>query len=138
MLRVSPARAKGQRGHWPGSSLTYVEPCHLLLPVMGSGCSCGTGDVMGRGVHGQLRPTAPQPWIHSIGCVGRDWVLRVHLDLGTRWWLGTDGHGPFPPGADGGGGEEGVLSAAQPGSIGIGEDDSCLRLWPEGKNGREV
>lgn len=65
-------------------------------------------------------------------------MLRVHLDLCTRWWLGTDGHGPFRLGADREGGEEGVLSAAQPGSIGIEEDDSCLRLWPEGKNGREV
>lgn len=40
-----------------------------------------------------------------------------------------------PPGADRGAGEERVLPAAQPGSIGIGEDDSCLRLWPEGRTG---
>lgn len=51
---------------------------------------------------------------------------------GAGWALmGTD----RAPGADRGGGEEGVLPAVQPGSIGIGEDDSCLRLWPEGKNG---
>lgn len=56
-------------------------------------------------------------------------MLRVRLVLGTRWWLGTDGHRPSP------GAGEGALPAAQTGSIGIGEDDSCLRLWPEGKSG---
>lgn len=115
---------RGQQGRWPGSSLTYVEPCHLLLPVTGGGCSCGTGTW-----EGCPRPAGlqgPTALLHRLCPEGLG--AQGAPCLGHRW-------AQTLPGADRGGGDERGLPAAQHGSIGIGEDDSCLRLWPEGKNG---
>lgn len=104
-------RTRGQRGHWPLSSLTHAEPCHLVLPIMGSGWSCGTGD-MGRGVSSQLSPMVPAllplvaPWavLGGIRCLGcsrapKDLgtcVCQAQLGTGTPWeltaaWLGGEG-----------------------------------------------
>lgn len=53
-------QARDWRGRWSGSSLTHAKPCHPVLPVMGSGCSCNAGD-MGRDVPGWLRPVSSSP-----------------------------------------------------------------------------
>lgn len=105
-------QARDWRGRWSGSSLTHAKPCHPVLPVMGSGCSCNAGD-MGRDIPGWLRPVAPALpplvalwlWVHPTGCARRHRVLRVQprtRGLGHTPWPGTVGHGPPSPGADSG------------------------------------
>lgn len=101
-------QASGRRGRCSGSSLTHVKPCHPVLPIMGSGCSCHAGDT-GRDIPGWLRPVAPALpplvalwlWVHPTGCARRRRVLRVQPrtpGLGHTPWPGTVGHGPPSPG----------------------------------------
>lgn len=87
------------------------EPCHLALHIMGSGWSCGTGD-MGRGVCRELIPVvpalppplAPRAVLGGIGYLGCSRVpkdlgtcfCQAKLGTGTPWeltaaWLGGEG-----------------------------------------------
>lgn len=122
--------ARGQWGCWPSSPAIHSELCHLVLPITGSGCSCGTGD-LGRSIPSRSSPIAPAlpplaaswPWIHphelcQVGLGAQGAVVHP----GT-WAHTMAGHGwaqPTPPGVcqQLGWVGRGFLPAAQPRSIG--------------------